>query len=443
MTQMADSVTTLLDHLQQVPAQAPDWLAQLRQRGAAAFEKRGLPTTRDEEWQQTNVAALGKTAFELPAADTSISDDTLAGYSIPQLDAYPLLFVDGRFEPSRTALDTPPTGVIITNLRDAITSHGDLVRQHLGQHIDLDADPFAALNTAYLDEGAFVYVPRNAKLDKPIHLLFVSTDSPQPTMTHPRVLIVVEQGGEASVIEQHAGSGATAYFSNAVTEVIVGDNAHATHLFIERDSKAAYNVSTLQIHQGRDSHFASHTLLLGGKLVRNNVNPVIAGQGCHSLLNGLYLPTDGQHMDNHMRVHHQAPNCDSRQYYTGVFQGDSSGAFIGRIVVDRAAQKTDAVQSSRNLLLSDKAHAHNRPQLEISADDVKCTHGSTTGELDEQSVFYLRSRGIPEDVARGLLVYAFAGEAIDRIEIEPVRAWLGRLLIEQISLSPDVQHVLD
>ncbi len=447
MTQIMDANTSLVGRVSAVRERVgttPSWIDALRDRGAGAFERLGLPTTRHEEWQLTNVSALGKTDFALPEpGDPGEAAEAIEGFAIPGLEAYELVFVDGRFVPERSRVQGLPRGVTVMSLREAISRSADVVKAHLAEHARPDDEPFIALNTACLEDGAFVHVARGVALDRPILLTFFSGEHETPTMTHPRVLAIIESGASADLIEHHVGVGARMYFANSVTEVVVGDDARASHYFIERDGRAAYNVSTLQVHQGRGSDFASHTALFGGKLVRNNVNPVLAGEHGHSLLNGLYLPDGDRLMDNHMRVHHRRPDCQSRQFYTGVLRDKATGIFIGRIVVDRPAQKTDAVQQSRNLLLSPDAHGHNRPQLEIFADDVKCTHGATIGELDDQAIFYLRSRGVPESIARGLLVYSFANEALERMAVEPVRRELARLLVEHLGLDDSVRHVLE
>lgn len=421
----------------------PACIAALRQRGADAFERLGLPTTRDEEWRLTNVAPIGKTNWALPEP-ADVGAEALERFLIPGLDAYRLVFIDGHFAPEHTLLPGKPGEVTIGSLAEHYRHDEALIAPHLAQYATPESDAFVALNTAYLRDGVFIHVPQGVKLDKPVFVLFLSTDAPQPTMTHPRVLVLCDDHTKVDVIEHHvATSDSSVYFTNAVTEILVGEKAEVSHYFIERDSRNAYNVSTLQVQQRRESRFASHSVLVGGKVVRNNVRPVIAGDHCWSLLNGLYLPDGDRVIDNHMYVHHQAPNCDSRQYYTGVLRDQSTGIFIGRIKVERPAQKTDAVQSSRNLLMTEGTHAHNRPQLEIFADDVKCTHGSTTGQIDEPSIFYLRSRGVPEEVARGMLVFAFANESFDRMEIEPVRRELAKLLVNELSLGSAVENVIE
>ena len=287
---------------------------------------------------------------------------------------------------------------------------------HLGRYADTQRDPFCALNTAFIGDGAYVHVARGVVVDAPIYLLYLSTKENAPTMTHPRNLIVAEDQSQVAVIEDYASvGGESVVFSNAVTELIAGESTVAQHYLIEREHLKAFNVQTLRIQQGRSANVASHSVLLGGGLVRNNVHPVLAGEGGECLINGLFMGTGRQHLDNYMHVEHAAPHCGSRQFYNGILDGHAHGVFHGRIVVHKAAQKTDAKQTNRNLLLSDDAQIDTKPQLEIYADDVKCTHGATIGQIEENALFYLQSRGISELEARKLLLMAFAEECVDRM----------------------------
>ena len=431
----SDNLTQPLETFQRQALSTADWLQTLRQRGLEYFQSVGLPTTKDEEWRQTNVAPLAKTEFALADGSAKVTRDQLKPFALPGLEAHELVLIDGRYSPDLSVTGELPKGVTVSGLAEAIERQPEQVQAHLAQYAEPDYDAFGALNAAYLDDGAYLHVPAGVTLDKPVHLIFVSTAGDGPTMSHPRTLIHLEAGAKADVIEHHVGLDQTVYFTNAVTEVVLEKEAVASHYFLERDSEQAYNVSTLRMQQHESSWFDSHTILIGGKLVRNNVHPKFVGENAHGLLNGLYVPREKQHMDNHMRVHHTVANCSSRQYYTGVLRDKSSGTFIGRIVCDRAGQKTDSEQSSRGLLLSDDAYLHSRPQLEIFADDVVCTHGASIGELDEQGLFYLRSRGLPYEVARGLMVYSFAAEALERMHLEPVRQETSRLLLEHLQMD--------
>jgi Fe-S cluster assembly protein SufD len=325
-----------------------------------------------------------------------------------------------------------PKGVRVGSLAAALNEHRDLVEPHLAKHLDYQTDFFAALNTAFLEDGGFVYVPRGVVVERPIHLLFVAMETAEPTMIHPRNLVIVEDVAQVAVVEDYVNLGGREYFSNIATELIAGESAVVDHYLIERESTKSYSIGTLRIQQGRASDVSSHTLLFGGALVRNNVHPVLAGEGAECLVNGLFMPAGRQHMDNYMRVEHASPHCGSRQFYTGILEDKSRGVFSGRIVVHKEAQKTDAKQTNRNLLLSDDAQMDSKPQLEIYADDVKCTHGATIGQLDEEAIFYLRARGVPKDLARALLLYGFAAENLERMRLQSVRRYVEAVVRDRL-----------
>jgi Fe-S cluster assembly protein SufD len=312
----------------------------------------------------------------------------------------------------------------------ALDKDTDLIEHHLTRYADYQKDAFLALNTAFIEDGAFVYVQKGTVLEEPIHLLYITTTSDAPTMTNPRNLILAEDNSQATIVEHYVSLNDSLYFSNVVTEVVVGSNSVLNHFMIERESKRAFNISTLRVQQGRSSNVTSHSVLLGGAIVRNNVHPVLAGEGSECYINGLFMSTGRQHMDNYMKVEHASPHCDSRQLYKGVLNGKSRGVFHGRIIVHKDAQKTDAKQTNRNLLLSDEAKIDTKPQLEIYADDVKCTHGATIGQLDENAIFYLRSRGMTLDSARALLLFAFTSEILDGIKVDPIRKYLESLVTD-------------
>lgn len=437
MTTLIEKTDAFATQYEMISSQAaPEWLAARRAAAWTTFEENGFPTPKTEGWQFTDLRPITQGQFSLPSpeAGEAIDADMVARFAIPDLDAHQLVFVDGIFIPALSTIGDLPTGVVICSLGEAITSHADLVEPHLDHYAEAEWDAFTALNTAMMSDGAFVHVADDAKADKPILLTFISTGG-EPIISHPRVLIVIADRARAEVIENHITLADGAYFTNAVTEIAVGEEAEAHHYFIEDDSEQAYNVSTLAIYQQARSDFRSHTILLGGKLVRNNCHPILDGEKIHSMLNGLYLPDGSRHMDNAMYVHHKKPGCDSRQYYTGIMRDKASAVFSGRIKVERPAQQTDAVQESRNLLLSDDASIHSQPQLEIFADDVKCTHGATIGQLDDDQLFYLESRGIPRETAQSILVYAFAAESIDRMDQPEVADYLGQKMIEHLRLG--------
>ena len=408
---------------------ADAWVHPLRKAALARFTELGFPTTRDEDWRFTNLAPVAQTAFRLPEASGPIpAREALEPFLIPGLDCTRLVFVDGRFAPGLSTMGRLPRGAVAGSLAEALRSQRALVEPHLAQYADFTQDAFTALNTAFMEDGAFVWIPRGSILEAPIHILHVSTGGGTPVLTSQRNLIVAQEDSQAAVVEDYVSLGAGVALSNAMTEAVVGQNGVLEHYLVERESRESFNVSTLRVEQGRSSNVTSHSVLLGGSLVRNNVHPVMAGEGGECLVNGLFLAMDRQHMDNFMRVEHASPHCGSRQFYNGVLDGRAHGVFHGRIVVHKDAQKTDAKQTNRNLLLSEDAQIDTKPQLEIYADDVKCTHGATIGQINEDAVFYLRARGISREAARALLLFAFANECLQRMRVEPVRRYLEGLV---------------
>jgi Fe-S cluster assembly protein SufD len=310
--------------------------------------------------------------------------------------------------------------------------NSDVLEPHLGRYLNTQRDAFSALNTAFAEDGAYVHIPKGVVLEAPIALLFIATDSAKALMTHPRNLIVVEAESQATIVEDYVSLGSSATFSNTATELVSGENAVVSHYMIEREHHQAFNISTLRIQAARSANLASHSVLLGGGLVRNNVHPVLAGEGAECLINGLFIGNGGQHLDNYMLVEHLSPHCASRQFYNGILDGHAHGVFHGRIIVHKDAQKTDAKQTNRNLLLSDDARIDTKPQLEIYADDVKCTHGATIGQIEGNALFYLRSRGIEEVAARKLLLLAFASECLDRMRPSPAREHVETLIHDSL-----------
>jgi Fe-S cluster assembly protein SufD len=413
------------------PGRGLPWLKRLREDAFARFCDVGFPTTKDEDWRFTNVASIARTAFRA-GGKAKIAKTDATEWSVDG-SAAELVFVNGHYAPDLSAAAGLPKGVTVASLREQIEQHPERLEKHLGRYASTERDAFVALNTAFLGDGAFVHVARSVVVEQPILLLYISTADHAPTMTQPRNLIVAEDGAQVAVVEDYVSvGGESVAFSNAVTELVAGDGAHAQHFLIEREHVKAYNVSTLRIQQGRSANVTSHSVLLGGGLVRNNVHPVLAGEGGECLINGLFLGTGKQHLDNYMHVEHAAPHCSSRQFYNGILDEQAHGVFHGRIVVHKDAQKTDAKQTNRNLLLNDDAQIDTKPQLEIYADDVKCTHGATIGQIEENALFYLRSRGISEAEARQLLLMAFAEECVDRMHAGAARDHAEKLIREHL-----------
>lgn len=406
----------------------PAWLGDIRRSAAEAFERLGLPSRRDEEWRYTSLRRIESASFAPSAGAGVIDASSLARMTVDVPGAVRVVFVDGVLS---TALSSPldglAGGLTVLPIEEAASSHEGIVRPELERSAASVRDGFEALSASLMDHGVFVHAAKDAVIETPIVVTAIETGrGGSSAVSTPRVVVVAERGSSVRVVEEYVGVDGGVYLRNPATDVVVGENADVEHTLLERESVDAFHVSTLRATQERSSRFTSHRMILGGGLVRNNVWPTLAGDGCHSVLNGLFVGDGRQHLDNHMRVVHERPHGDSRQYYRGLLGGESSGVFTGRIFVAKPAQKTDAIQSNSNLLLSDHATVTSKPQLEIYADDVRCTHGATTGQIDDEAMFYLRARGIPETDARLMLLFAFAGENLDRIGLEPVREAVRR-----------------
>jgi len=423
------------------PGHGLSWLRKLREDAFARFCEVGFPTTHDEDWRFTNVSAIAKTPFQLAGDATELSKDDLKGWHFPDATCE-LVFVDGEFRPGLSSLRSLPTGVTVNSLANELSTNPESLEPHLGHYLNTQRDAFAALNTAFAADGAFIHIAKGVVLEQPIHLLFVSTAADEALMTHPRNLIIAEEQSQLAVVEDYVSLGSSVAFCNTATELVAAESAVVSHYMIEREHSDTFNISTLRIQQGRSANVATHSVLLGGGLVRNNVHPVLAGEGAECLINGLFIGGDRQHLDNYMLVEHASPHCDSRQFYNGILDGRSHGVFHGRIIVHKDAQKTDAKQTNRNLLLSDDAQIDTKPQLEIYADDVKCTHGATIGQIEENALFYLRSRGIDEVSARRLLLLAFANECLDRMKEEMVKTYLEGLINSHLFGMANVAPVI-
>jgi len=428
-TQQLESYLESFSEFEKLAAcHALPWLRKLRQDAVARFCEVWFPTTHDEDWRFTNVSAIAQTAFRLTRnRRVRLSQQELEPYRVAGV-ACQLVFVNGHFARELSLLGKLPNGVKVSSLAGEISRNPGAIEPHLGRYLDFRHDAFCALNTALVEDGAFVHIPRATLVDEPICLLFVSTGDDAPSMSHPRNLIVAEEDSQATFVEDYVSLDGGALFCNTVTELVASDHTVLSHYMIEREHKQAFNVSTLRIQQGRSANIVSHSVLLGGALVRNNVHPVLAGEGGECLINGLFIGNGHQHLDNYMLVEHASPRCASRQFYNGILDGHAHGVFHGRIIVHKDAQKTDAKQTNRNLLLSDDAQIDTKPQLEIYADDVKCTHGATIGQIEGDALFYLRSRGIDELSARKLLLFAFASECLDRMKQGPIRKHVEELI---------------
>lgn len=399
----------------------PAWLVALRAAGRDAFLAAGLPTLRLEDWKYTNVAALAQPEFTLAR---SADLDTSLLSAVPALGGPRLVFANGRCV-SHAAAGAAIDGVFVGDLAQASAAIPDALRRHLGTHADLPRQPFVALNTAFLDQGAVVHIGRGREIAEPIEILFVAAPD-TPTAAHPRVLVVLEPGARATVVERYVGSGEQSMFTNAVTEIALAESAAVRHVRIQDDSAAAFHIASVLVRQSASSHFASAAISLGAALARTEIQTWLDGAGAECDLDGLYVARGHQHVDHQTSIDHRVAHGTSRELYKGVLDGAATGVFSGKVIVRENAQKSDAQQMNKNLLLSDAATVDTKPQLEIFADDVKCSHGATIGRLDAAAMFYLRSRGIDAAEARDILIRAFADEMVERIPIPALREDLGR-----------------
>ncbi|MDB4915350.1 MAG: FeS assembly protein SufD [Gemmatimonadetes bacterium] len=403
---------------------APKSMRALRLSAITRFEQLGFPTTRNEDWHFTSVSPIVEGQFAavaVPVAAVGTIDVSAWSFGA---DCHTLVFVNGVYNAALSASATLPDGVRVLPMRDAFDAMPTLVEDHLGKIASFDAHSFTALNTAFIEHGAVVHVPAGVELVRPIHLLYLGNSAAANRVVQPRNLIVVGTHAKATIIESYAGIGDGTYFTNTVTEVSLGEGATLTHLKLQRESVNAFHVGTLDARQARDSHFFSFSFATGAALSRTNTYTELRGEGCGATLNGLYLGNRDQVIDHQTRIEHVEPNCYSRELYKGILDGAAHGVFNGKVYVHPEAQKTDGKQTNNTLLLSERAQIDTKPQLEIFADDVKCTHGATVGRLDETSLFYMKSRGINARMARELLTYAFAADVLETIEQVDVREGL-------------------
>jgi Fe-S cluster assembly protein SufD len=412
----------------------------LRREAFARFLELGLPTTRHEEWRFTSVAPIARTAFERATEPGAYAPAAAAACFYES--GCRLTFVDGCFVPALSRLEGLPAGVRLGSLAEVLASEPGRVEGRLGRHARFDQHAFVALNTAFATDGAFLELAPGAIVPEPIHLLFLASGAAPARVCFPRNLIVAGANSQVTLVETYAGLSEAVSFTCGVTEILAAEGAVVDHYKLQKEAPAAFHLATLQFHQERASNLFSHSISIGGGLVRNDVNAVLDGEGAECTLNGLYVLRGTQFLDNHMRVDHAKPRCSSFELFKGVLDERSRAIFNGRIFVAKDAQKTDAKQSSRNLLLSKEALVNANPQLEIFADDVKCTHGSTVGQLDDEAIFYLRSRGIGEDAARSLLTYAFAADIVERLKVEPLRHEVEEFLFHRLPKGEVVRQAV-
>jgi Fe-S cluster assembly protein SufD len=418
--------------------EAPAWVRTTRRAAIDRFAALGFPTPKIEDWHFTSVAPITESEFhvaESPGGEVRVGD--LAPFEFDEKGWPTLAFVNGRFAPELSTFSTLPDGVRVMELPRAWREEPGLVERYMTRLADWQQSAFTALNTAFMRDGAVVHVPAGVSLATPLHLLFVSDPYAAKTVAHPRTLIVAEHHAQATIVESYVSLGDACYFNNPVTEVVVGDEAQLRHYRIQRESERAFHIGTTQVHQGRASVYKSFSFATGGRLSRINIYTDLKGEGGEVWLDGLYMVNGRQHVDHQTRIRHLQPNCPSHEVYKGILDDSSRGVFNGQVYVDPIAQKTDGKQTNNNLLLSPDARVDTKPQLEIFADDVKCTHGATVGRIDELALFYMRSRGIDRRTARELLTYAFAADVIERVELPAVRTGLEAMTLRRFTTDDD------
>ena len=409
----------------------PDDLRRLREDAMDRFIKLGFPTTRMEAWRNTNVEPLARIEFQPPVANGAIELQAVAPFFLE--GSLRAVVADGKFVPELSSLNELPKGVEIRGLADALTHMSDAVMSHLGRYAEFKDQAFVALNTAFFSDGVFISVPNGMVLERPVQVLYLSSSRDETTVVHPRTLVLAGENSQLTIMEQVVDLASETSLVNAVTEIVAGPGAVIEYTQVRQGAEGSFSIATLETYQLAQSQVTLHSATVQGGLTRNDVHAALAGEGAEVILNGLYLARGRQHVDNHTRIDHIAPHCTSRENYKGILDDHAHGVFNGRIVVHPDAQKTQASQSNKNLMLSDHALVNTNPQLEIYADDVKCTHGSTVGQVDDEAIFYCQSRGIDRETAQRLLIHGFTNEIINQVKNEAIRAILESMVADWLS----------
>ncbi len=421
---------TGIDEFVEARRAEPAWRRAVRTRALDRYREEGLPNTRDEEWLYTPVTSIIDANPPL-AAGGEVTASDIEPFRFDDFEGPQVVFVDGRLSPALSDLRPLPAGARLTTISELLEAGDPWLEAHFGRAIQFRQRGFTALNEAWNTDGAVLIVDADVEVTTPVHVIYYSTGA---GASYPRTIIVVGRRGRIPVVETFAGPADRQYFVNAVTELIADEAGHVDHYKVQRESVAAQHIASMHLHLATTADVATHNITLGGALTRNDINATLAGERIECTVNGLYLVDGDRLVDNHTAIDHASPRCHSFEIYKGVLDDRGRGVFNGKIFVRQDAQKTDAKQTNQVLLLSDDATINTKPQLEIYADDVKCTHGATVGQLSEEALFYLRSRGIPEPDARDLLVHAFAEDIVDRIRIEPVRHALERVLLARLPI---------
>jgi len=404
-----------------------------RKAALSNFSKLEFPTVKDEEWKYTSIAPLLKHNFTPSIEKKSVSKELIKSNLFDEMEHSLIVFINGYFSPEHSDLLNLPKGVVLGSIAAEIKSNNKILQEHFSKYAEHQNNIFTALSTAYTEDGAFVHVPEGKIVEEPIHIIFVTTAGGNKILIQPRNLFVAEKNSQVTIIEHYVSEEESIYFTNAVTEIVAEENAVVDHIKLQEESKKSFHIARMEVDQERNSNFSSHSISTGGDLTRNEFNARFNDEGGECTLNGLFMIDGSQLFDAHTLMDHAKPNCNSHEHYKGILDDKSRGVFNGKVVVRQDAQKTNAFQENNNILLSDEALMNTKPQLEIFADDVKCSHGATIGQMDDDAKFYLKSRGIGEEASKGILLHAFASDVVTSIKIESIRNYIEKIITEKFN----------
>jgi len=404
-----------------------------RKKAISKFAELAFPTQKDEEWKYTNISSLLKHNFSPAAVKVNVSSDTINKFLFDKMEHSLLVFVNGNFSSELSKLIDIPKGVVIGSLAEALKNNNPIVKKHLGKYAENENYFFTTLSSAFTKDGVFIYVPDGKVVEDPIHIIFITKNGSEKILTQPRNLFVAGKNSQVTIIEHYVSDEDSTYFTNSVTEIVADENAIVDHIKLQEESTKAFHIARMEVDQERSSNFSSHLISHGAEISRNDFNARFNDEGSECMLNGLFMIGDEQLFDAHTMIDHAKPHCNSHEHYKGILQDKSRGVFNGKVMVRRDAQKTNAFQENNTILLSDDAVMNTKPQLEIFADDVKCSHGATIGKLNDEAKFYLKSRGIGEDAATAILIHAFASDVITSIKIPALRDYLEEIITKRFN----------
>lgn len=406
----------------------------LRRDAISSFGEMNFPTIRDEEWKYTNLTPLLKHTFRTAPAAPKISKDEIKQFLFNDMPCSLLVFINGNYSEELSDIMKAPKGVVIENIAKSLSENNPVVKKHFGKYADFKSHIFTSLSTAFVKDGAFVYIPDGKIVEEPIHILFIASSKDEKIISQPRNLFVAGKNSQATILEHFVSLDEGVYFTNSVTEVVADENSFLDHIKLQEESKNAFHIARMEVDQERASNFHSHSISFGGAITRNDFNTRFNDEGGESTLNGLFMIEGSQLFDAHTMIDHAMPHCNSHELYKGILDDKSRGVFNGKVMVRKDAQKTNAFQENNNIILSNDALVNTKPQLEIFADDVKCSHGATIGQLNQDAMFYLKTRGIGEESGRAILIHAFASDVVKSIKVQAVKDYIEKILTRKFSI---------